>query len=301
MLRDEEYDETECNVDIYEEIIAEENGDQTDDGSEYGESVFSGSGKTRDEEAEALWDKYFETRDPAIKNQLLTYYLPIVVSVVKRMMPKYRDFCDKDDLISSGMLGLIDAVEKFSLKYRVQFQTYASIRIRGEVLDYLRKQDWASTGLRRKLTAIQKASDDLEKRLNRMPSEAEIAKELGISEREVCDALQRSQMFNAVHFETLIYEKNNEDALKTSAHDPSRIVENQEMNDMLKQVVGGLPEKERMVIVLHYYEGLTMKNIAKSLGVSESRVSQIHSRTLMRMRRSLEKDLTDAGNREDGP
>ena len=134
-----------------------------------------------------------------------------------------------------------------------------------------------------------------------MPSEAEIAKELGISEREVCDALQRSQMFNAVHFETLIYEKNNEDALKTSAHDPSRIVENQEMNDMVKQVVGGLPEKERMVIVLHYYEGLTMKNIAKILGVSESRVSQIHSRTLMRMRRSLENDLTDAENREDGP
>lgn len=237
---------------------------------------------------DGLWERYLSDHgDVEAKNGILTHYIYLVVGVVKRMMPQYKEYCDKDDLISSGILGLIDAVEKFDRSFHVKFQTYATIRIRGEVLDYLRKQDWASTGLRRKITSIQKAYETLESQLHRQPTEQEAAEFLGIAVQEVTLALQQSQMFNVVNFEAMIYEKEAEDSGPAGQHDPYRVVENQELNDTLRAVIQKLPEKERMVIVLHYYEGLTMKNIAKILGVSESRISQIHSRTLMKMRQEI--------------
>lgn len=205
-------------------------------------------------------------------------------------MPQYRDFCDKDDLISSGILGLIDAVEKFDRSFNVKFQTYATIRIRGEVIDYLRKQDWASTGLRRKLTSIQNAYETLEAELHRQPTEKEVAEVLGLSEREVISALQQSQMFNVVNFEALVYEKEIENSLPSEQHNPYCFIENQEMKSILRGAIATLPEKERTVIVLHYYEGLTMKSIAKILSISESRVSQIHSRTLLKLRKTIAAD-----------
>jgi RNA polymerase sigma factor for flagellar operon FliA len=244
--------------------------------------------KDRDAGMDLYWERYLTDRDPDAKNELLTHYLYLVVAVVKRMMPQYRDYCDKDDLVSSGTLGLIDAVEKYDPAFNVKFQTYATIRIRGEVIDYLRRQDWASTGLRRKITSIQRGFETLESELHRSPTEKEVAELLGISEQEVTSALQQSEMFNVVNFEAMVYEKENENAAPTALHDPYRVVENQEMQQALRTVIGSLPEKERMVIVLHYYEGLTMKNIAKILGVSESRVSQIHSKTLLKMRQAIE-------------
>lgn len=249
-------------------------------------------GKT-EQPIEALWEKYFDDRgDAETKNAILTHYLYLVIGVVKRMMPQFGDFggkscCDRDDLINSGVLGLIDAVDKFDQAFNVKFQTYATIRIRGEILDYLRRQDWASTELRRKITSIQNTNETLEARLHRQPTEKEIAQELNISEHDVTAALQQSQMFNVVNFETMMYEREMEEMEPASRHDPSQIVEDQEMNDTLRQAISSLPEKERMVIVLHYYEGLTMKSIAQILGVSESRVSQIHSRTLLKMRRTI--------------
>lgn len=246
-----------------------------------------------EQSVEELWENYFADRGNAeAKNAVLTHYLYLVIGVVKRMMPQFGDFggkscCDRDDLINSGVLGLIDAVDKFDQAFNVKFQTYATIRIRGEILDYLRRQDWASTELRRKITSIQNAGETLEAQLHRQPSEKEIARELGISEHDVTAALQQSQMFNVVNFETMMYEREMEQLEPVSRHDPSRIVEDQETSDTLRRAIGDLPEKERMVIVLHYYEGLTMKSIAKILGVSESRVSQIHSRTLLKMRRVI--------------
>lgn len=243
----------------------------------------------RNDNIEQLWDGYFSGRDTETKNRILTHYLYLVVGVVKRMMPQYQEYCDKDDLISTGILGLIDAVEKFDQSFHVKFQTYASIRIRGEIIDYLRKQDWASTGLRRKITTIQKTSELLETELHRLPTEKEIANQLDMSEQEVSTALQKSQMFNVINFEAMILEKETEEECAAQQHDPYHIVENQEMNQTLHSAISGLPEKERMVIVLHYYEGLTMKSIAKVLGVSESRVSQIHSKTLLKMKQAMER------------
>lgn len=245
------------------------------------------------ESIDELWKKYFADRsDAEAKNAILTHYIYLVVGIVKRIMPQFggcntKGCCDRDDLINSGVLGLIDAVDKFDQSFHVKFQTYATIRIRGEVLDYLRRQDWASTELRRRITKIQNASETLEIQLHRQPTEGEIADLLELSERDVTAALQQSQMFNVVNFESMIYEKQIDEVASSSRHDPYRIVENQELNNTLHRVINNLSEKERMVIVLHYYEGLTMKNIAKILGVSESRISQIHSRTLLKMRRAM--------------
>lgn len=241
------------------------------------------------ENIEKLWDTYFLNRNAETKNQILTHYIYLVVGVVKRMMPQYQDYCDKDDLIGSGILGLIDAVEKFDRSFHVKFQTYATIRIRGEIIDYLRKQDWASTGLRRKITNIQKAYEVLEREMHHSPTEQEIAGHLGISEQEVNSALQKSQMFNTVNFEALLFEKEQEENFcSVEQHDPYHIIEHQELNQALRAAIDGLPEKEKLVIVLHYYEGLTMKSIAKVLGVSESRISQIHSKTLLKMKQAIE-------------
>ena len=134
----------------------------------------------QDDNVEQLWEQYFADRSDAAKNLLLTHYIYLVVGVVKRMMPQYQEYCDKDDLISSGILGLIDAVEKYDRSFNTKFQTYAAIRIRGEVIDYLRKQDWAPTGLRRKITSIQKTSETLETSLHRTPTDKEIADSLGM-------------------------------------------------------------------------------------------------------------------------
>ena len=126
------------------------------------------------------------------------------------------------------------------------------------MLDFLRKQDWASAGLRRRIKSIQKAYESLETDLHHQPTEKEVAASLGITEQEVTAALQQSQMFNVVNFEAMVYEQESDSIASSEQHDPYRMMENQEIGNALRSVISTLPEKERMVIVLHYYEGLTM-------------------------------------------
>lgn len=246
--------------------------------------------RNQQDNIEELWDSYFVGRDIEIKNRILTHYIYLVVGVVKRMMPQYQEYCDKDDLVNTGILGLIDAVDKFDRSFDVKFQTYAAIRIRGEILDYLRKQDWASNGLRRKINTIQSAYEKLEAELNRSPTEKEVAARLGMREQEVIDVLQKNQMFNVVNLESILFEKEREPDGTSDLHDPYHVIENREMSEALHTAIQGLSQKERTVIVLYYYEGLTMKSIAEILGVTESRVSQIHSKTLLRMRQKIGED-----------
>jgi len=129
-----------------------------------------------------LWEQYFNCGDAEIKNKIITHYLYIVGIVVKRLMPQYKDYSEKDELMSCGVLGLIDAVNKFDRSYGVKFQTYATVRIRGEIIDYMRKQDWAPSSLRKKIGSIQKAHETLEAQYNRRPTELEIADYLGVKE-----------------------------------------------------------------------------------------------------------------------
>lgn len=235
-----------------------------------------------------LWEQYFKSGDTEIKNKIISHYLYIVGIIVKRLMPQYKDYSEKDELMSCGVLGLIDAVNRFDRSFGVKFQTYATVRIRGEILDYMRKQDWAPSSLRKKISSIQKAYETLESQHNRRPTEGEIAEYLGVKETVVQKVMQKTHMFNLVYFESLLYEKENEELPEPLKNDPYQKIENEVMTDALKKLVDSLPEREKMVITLHYYEGLTMKSIAKILQISESRVSQIHSRILLEMRMVLE-------------
>ena len=239
-------------------------------------------------DVDILWEQYFKTRSEEIKNKIILSYLYIVNIVVKRLMPQFKDYSEKDELISCGVLGLIDAVNKFDQSFGVKFQTYATIRIRGEIIDYMRKQDWAPTSLRSKISSIKKAYEVLEATLSRRPTEREIADYLGVKISSVQKVLQKTLMFNLVYFESMLFEKETDEFADNYRNDPYQQIESEAMSDALKKVVEYLPEREKMVITLHYYEGLTMRNIAKILEISESRVSQIHSRVLIEMRMKLE-------------
>ncbi|MCL2078479.1 MAG: FliA/WhiG family RNA polymerase sigma factor [Oscillospiraceae bacterium] len=249
--------------------------------------------KLTPDEITALWASYKGSGDSDAKNDLLLHYGYLVKWIVRRMMPKYNNYNEYDDLVSCGMIGLIDAVDKFDLKQEVKFETYAVTRVRGEILDYMRSQDWAAPSLRKKINAITNAYDEIERKQPDKPIDQvdeEVAGTLGMSVEQVHKVLNQTHMFNLMNFEDAIGAANHESEIK--GHDyktPEDELLEKEKKTLLAEVIDELPEKERLVITLYYYEGLLLKEIADMLHVTESRVSQIHSKVLAKMRMKLEK------------
>jgi len=242
------------------------------------------------EKLDELWSDYKSTGNIKSKNAILLNYGYIVKWIVRRMMPKYNNYNEYDDLVSCGMIGLIDAVDKFELKHEVKFETYAVTRIRGEILDYMRSQDWASPSLRKKISAITSAYEQFESKTPGQVVDKEVADSLNMPVEQVHRILNQSHMFNLVNFEDALSSQNPEAKIKTSDNNsPENELLDKENKAMLVQVIDSLPEKERTVITLYYYEGLLLKEIADILQVTESRVSQIHSKVLSKMRSKLEK------------
>ncbi|MFA5675330.1 MAG: FliA/WhiG family RNA polymerase sigma factor [Christensenellales bacterium] len=237
--------------------------------------------------AEQLWQKYAAGKTLENKNELVLHYLPQVKSIVLRLMPVYKAYSNYDDMLSCGIIGLMDAVEKYDLKRDVKFEYYAAMRIRGEIIDNIRKQDWAPSSLRRKIKAISQAYYDLENRLNREPTDKEVADYLNIDESDLHSTLGKSQMFNIIHFEELMQNDIWELNIQSQGLSLEEEVENREMIQILGDLIDNLPEKERLVVTLYYYEEMTLKEVASVLGVSESRISQIHSKAVMRLRSKL--------------
>ena len=243
------------------------------------------------EEAERLWEKYFKEKSVELRNELVMQYIDQVKSIVLRMVPTYRGYSSYDDMLSCGILGLMDAIEKYDPSKNVKFEYYAAMRIRGEIIDNIRKQDWAPSSLRRKIKAINIAANELENSLSRTPTDEEIAQYLGMDEEEIQKTLEKSHMFNIIYFE----EMTQDDHLWESA-DPDESmeekVEGSEMVDLLGGFIDDLSEKEKMVITLYYYEEMKLKEIANLLGVSESRASQIHSKAVMLLRTKMDSAYT---------
>lgn len=240
------------------------------------------------QDVEKLWQIYAKDRSPENKNELVLYYLAQVKSIVLRLMPTYKAYSNYDDMLSCGILGLMDAVEKYDLSRDVKFEYYAAMRIRGEIIDSIRKQDWAPSSLRRKIKSISNAYYDLENRLNRQPTDKEVADYLNMEEDDLQSTLGKSQMFNIVHFEELVQNESGfEHSVQSRAPSIEEEVESREMVTILGDIIDNLPEKEKLVITLYYYEEMTLKEIASVLGVSESRISQIHSKAVMKMRSKL--------------
>ena len=246
--------------------------------------------KLTPEELEQLWAAFKGNKDMDAKNDLLLHYGYLVKWIVRRMMPKYNNYNEYDDLVSCGMIGLIDAVDKFELKHEVKFETYAVTRVRGEILDYMRAQDWASPSLRKKISAINSAYEVFESQNPDGPVDQQVADSLGMPVEQVHKVLNQTHMFNLINFEDALGSNNPEAEIKNrDEKTPEDELLEKEKKAVLIEVIDELPDKERTVITLYYYEGLLLKEIADILNVTESRVSQIHSKVLAKMKVKLEK------------
>jgi RNA polymerase sigma factor for flagellar operon FliA len=247
--------------------------------------------EARMEDLDALWAEYAETRDAELRDMLTLAYTDLVKTLVRRMMPRYGAVAEFDDLVSCGILGLIDAVERFDLSHGVKFETYAVRRVRGEILDYLRSQDWAPTSLRRRISAVSDAFDELEATGDAENAENKIAAKLGMTEEQVNRLLARSHMFNVTRFEEALTGEHAQREPRVADEDlPENILLAQDLSDRLTAAIEALPERERLVVTLYYYEGLMLHDIADVLGVTESRISQMHSKIIVKLRAALERD-----------
>ena len=248
--------------------------------------------KLTPDELMRLWVAYKDSGDIEAKNDLLLNYSYLVKWIVRRMMPKYNNYNEYDDLVSCGMLGLIDAVERFELKHQVKFETYAVSRIRGEILDYMRSQDWAPPSLRKKITAITGAYEAFENTQPGKVVDQDVADSLHMPVKQVQKILTQTHMFNLVNFEDALSSSNQEvDIRNRDENTPEDDLLDKEKKELLAEIIDALPDKERLVITLYYYEGLLLKEIADIMQVTESRVSQIHSKVLAKMRTRLEKAI----------
>ncbi len=246
--------------------------------------------KTKEDNINKIWSEYARTRALELKNELVMHYLHLVKSIVFRLLPTYENYSSYDDLSSCGVLGLMDAIEKFDLERGVKFESYASLRIKGEIIDHIRKQDWAPYSLRQRIKSISTAYSELEMELGRKPTDSEIATELDMKEADVQKAMTQSHMFNVVYFEEQISEYQTwGDTIEDKRQTPEEVVEKQDVIRVLGEMIDDLPEREKQVITLYYYEELTLKEIANILGMSESRISQIHSKLLVQLRTKMEK------------
>jgi len=243
---------------------------------------------SKNDNLDKLWQDYFNKKTIELKNQLVLSYINLVKKIVFRMLPTYEGHSNFDDMLSNGVLGLMDAVEKYDIKRNVKFEHYASMRIKGEIIDQIRKQDWAPSSLRRKIKSISNAYSELESRFFRSPTDAEVARYLQMDESSIQKTLQKAHTFNIVHFEEIL---SRDSFFMNGISDKGETVEAQiekkEMKKILGDMIDSLPDKEKLVITLYYFEEMTLKEIAEIIGVSESRVSQIHSKVILKLRTKI--------------
>ena len=239
------------------------------------------SGRRSETELDELWSGYKATGDPAVRDRLILHYAPLVKYVAGRIRSGLPASVDQADLVSEGVIGLMDAIEKFEPERGLQFQTYAVPRIRGAIIDGLRAVDWVPRSVREKVRDIERAQVALEARLGRTATDREIADELRIGLRELRKTYAR------VSFTSLatVDELGVIDELAPTALD---VLEDDETRAALMHCVRDLAERDRIIIALYYFEGLTLAEIGMVLQVTESRVSQLHTRATLALRAKMD-------------
>lgn len=247
---------------------------------------------------EDLFKLYRETGDIYIKQEIVMRYSGIVKTIAIQLRGVYVSFTDMDDIINEGIITLMQAVDKFDPEKNVKFESYASLRIRGAIVDLARKQDWVPRNVRKLGKAIEQTFSELYFQLGRYPTDEEVAEHLGITVEKYYKALGETNLFNILSLDALVdgiqEEGQNEKFLKdhNSESMPSLSLEQKELETILKNSVDSLKENEQMVVSLYYRRELSMKEIAKVMGISEPRVSQLHSAALKKLRVNLESYYT---------
>jgi RNA polymerase sigma factor for flagellar operon FliA len=231
------------------------------------------------------------------RDEILTRHLPLVKQVVQRLAVRKPPHIDIDDLVSWGIVGLLDAIKKYDPGKEASFATYAQFRIRGAILDHLRSLDWVPRSVRQKASLLEKTCRQLENALGRPPNEEEIAGALGVGLKEYQGLLSKVGEMSLFSLEDLGF-GTGEERLEVGVHvetsngnDPLATLLTQERIDIVADAIGRLPERERLVVTLYYHEELTMKEVGAVLGLTESRVSQVHSQAMLRLRGNLRVSL----------
>lgn len=244
------------------------------------------------EEKEKLWQTYQENPSPELREKIILEYAQLVKVVAGRLSMYLGYNVEYDDLVGYGIFGLIDAIDKFDLNKDVKFETYASLRIRGAILDQIRKMDWIPRTVRQKQKRIDEAIKQIEMRTGKNALDEEIAQELGVSEDELSNWQSQLKVTNIVSLNEFL-EQGSEPVMdaRQNSHfiQPEDLVEGNELKQVLEESMNLLTEKEKKVILLYYYEDMTLKEISQILEVSESRVSQLHTKALLKMRNKMGK------------
>ena len=237
-----------------------------------------------------LWENYAKTKSPDIREKLILEYAPLVKLVAGRLSMYLGYNVEYDDLVSYGIFGLIDAIDKFDSMKEVKFETYASLRIRGAILDQIRKMDWIPRTIRQKQKKIDAAMKEIEINTGRAATDEEIAASLGISEDDYQGWQSQMKITGVVSLNEFMESGSEIPAQQSNQHrfeEPEEVVEKEELKKVLAQALELLTEKEKKVILLYYYEDLTLKEISHVLEVSESRISQLHTRALQKMKSKM--------------
>ena len=256
--------------------------------------------KPRDEQTELLWQTYkADMTNKALRNRLVERYLPLVKYNGERIWARLPDGVELDDLISAGIFGLMDAIDAFDLSRGVKFETYCVPRIRGAMLDELRTMDWVPRLVRSKASKLAEATKQLEARHGRPPTDKELAAHMDLSMKELEKMLTEANAVNLISLNKKWYETDSYKDVREidiledkKGEDPTRRVQK---NDLMRLVTKGLNRNERLIIILYYYEELTMKEIGATLDLSESRVSQMHSSIVQRLQSQLGKRRPEFG------
>ncbi|EGO63176.1 FliA/WhiG family RNA polymerase sigma factor [Acetonema longum] len=230
-----------------------------------------------------LWTEYQQHRLPDIREKIVAHYLSLVKLVAGRIAIGLPTYVDKDDLISNGFFGLLDAIERFDPNRNIKFETYAVARIRGAILDSLRALDWVPTTVRQRARQYEQVLGELEHKLGRSATDDEIAEAIGISVAQLHTLLNQLNASTIMPLEEFVKTETPSKQLAT----PLQYVEDEDVKRTLCQAINKLPDKERLVIALYYYESLTLKEISIIMKLTEARISQLHTKAIFRLRGAL--------------
>ena len=231
-------------------------------------------------DVESLWKSYQKDRSIEVRNQLAEYYLPLIKIVAGRLAISLPPHVERDDLMSSGFFGLLDAIDRYDLSRKNKFETYAGVRIRGAMIDHLRSKDWLPVTMRQKVRRYEQTVYQLETELGRSATDEELAEALEVSVDELHILVGQLNAATVIPLEEYL----RADSPEATDSSPSENLEYRELQDTLAKAIDRLPEKERTVVSLYYYEELTLKEISLILHLSEARISQLHTKAIFRMR-----------------
>ncbi|HEY1688909.1 MAG TPA: RNA polymerase sigma factor WhiG [Solirubrobacteraceae bacterium] len=253
-------------------------------------------------ELRELWRRYKADGDARARERLVVAYSPLVKYVAGRTAAGLPPHVEEADLISYGLVGLVAAIERFDPERKIKFETYAIARIKGAIIDELRSMDWVPRSVRARTREIERAHAKLEHRLHRAPTDAEIAEELKIEVEELQESLIAISNSSIVALDELwsVSDSSGDqvslmDTIEDpGAPDPAKALDVGDLKDRIADSIARLPEREKLVIALYYYENLTLREIGEVLGVTESRVSQLHTKAVLRLRSNMQSEAFDA-------